>query len=530
MNKKIIVFLLVLFTFISAGLHLYKNDAVPGCINADEAAFGYNAYSLLKTGKDEYGSFLPLRLKSFGDNKLPLYSYLAIPFIAVFGLNEFVTRLPSYIFGSLFPLVIFFLARELFKNSKAALISSFLVSVSPWIITISRQAHEATIAAFFISLSALFYLRFIKTNLTRDSVLFSFSVFLSLFSYHISKTLSLLLVFLFLFHLLRERKSIKKYVLFIHISLLVIALVIFTYSEVRYPATRIQNLIFFRNQGFSLKLDELNREHYVPLFHNSVTASLTQLVKQYSAYFSPEFLFINGDPNPRFGYPDMSLITIAEYAFLFVGLYLLFKRKLPHRWFLMLLLLIAPLSAALAWQDLSLTRSFFLIVPLTLVAAYGAASLRSTFYQGAVVVIFLFFISVAWDFYFFHYFKRPLVIRSFQCGYKELSRYVKDNYDRFAEFRITQRHGQPYIFLLYYLHYDPTTYQHDAQLSAPDQYGFGQVEGFDKFNFNFAIDTPQRGISYIGYPEHFINNPHIDIKKIKKIIVGGEEIFWIYES
>ena len=79
MNKKIIVGVLLSAILISLFLHRYKQNQVPPCINADEAAFGYNAYSILKTGKDEYGKFLPLRFESFKDYKLPLYTYLSIP-------------------------------------------------------------------------------------------------------------------------------------------------------------------------------------------------------------------------------------------------------------------------------------------------------------------------------------------------------------------------------------------------------------------------------------------------------------------
>ena len=51
------------------------------------------------TGKDEYGNFLPLNLKSFGDYKPALYAYLEIPFIAILGLNELSVRLPSVLAG-----------------------------------------------------------------------------------------------------------------------------------------------------------------------------------------------------------------------------------------------------------------------------------------------------------------------------------------------------------------------------------------------------------------------------------------------
>jgi len=61
----------------------------PVGFNADEASFGYDAYSILKTCKDQWGNFLPLTLKSFGDYKAPIYSYLAVPFVAIFGLTPF---------------------------------------------------------------------------------------------------------------------------------------------------------------------------------------------------------------------------------------------------------------------------------------------------------------------------------------------------------------------------------------------------------------------------------------------------------
>src|SRR3989338_7809781 len=101
-TKLILFFCLVISIF----LHFYKINKVPPCINADEAAFAYNTYSLLKTGKDEYGNFLPLRFESFKDYKLPAYTYLSIPFIAIFGLNDFSARALNIVIGvAFFPLI-----------------------------------------------------------------------------------------------------------------------------------------------------------------------------------------------------------------------------------------------------------------------------------------------------------------------------------------------------------------------------------------------------------------------------------------
>src|SRR3990170_6052123 len=90
---------IILIVLIAAVLRLWKLDNIPPHLTPDEAALGYNAYSILKTGKDEYGEFLPIIFKSFGDYKPGLYVYLTVPFVAFFGLNEYTVRLPSAIFG-----------------------------------------------------------------------------------------------------------------------------------------------------------------------------------------------------------------------------------------------------------------------------------------------------------------------------------------------------------------------------------------------------------------------------------------------
>ena len=74
---------MLLFIFLLAGLlRLWGIGAVPVSLDWDEAALGYNAYSIYHTGRDEYGKFLPVILKSFDDYKPALYAYTIIPFIA----------------------------------------------------------------------------------------------------------------------------------------------------------------------------------------------------------------------------------------------------------------------------------------------------------------------------------------------------------------------------------------------------------------------------------------------------------------
>src|SRR3989304_6986104 len=93
--KKILGFLLknkylVLIFLLTVLLRFVYLTYAPPSLNWDEVSQGYNAYSILKTGRDEWGRLLPLaNFRAYGDYPVALNLYLTIPFIAIFGLSEF---------------------------------------------------------------------------------------------------------------------------------------------------------------------------------------------------------------------------------------------------------------------------------------------------------------------------------------------------------------------------------------------------------------------------------------------------------
>ncbi len=529
--KKIHTFLLLGAVVLSLFFNVYRKEAAPPAFNADEAAFGYNAYSILQTGKDEYGTFLPLRLKSFGDYKMPLYSYLSIPFIATFGLNESSTRMVNTLIAVLFPIAIFFLCKELFNKVSVGLVAAYLVSFSLGLHIVGRHAHEAYLATFLITLACIFFIRVLKKVSVVSSIIFLSCMLLALFSYQSSRIFA---GFFFLFALIYLYIAKKgRYFIISFFAVLLLFLV----TDILYAPSRIQSLLFFNNPGFSLKINEFRGEGGSGIFYNKVTIGVQEVTMQYVSYLSPEFLIKNGDRNYRFGFPGMAPVTIIEYFFFLVGIYFLFKNKEKWRYLLIGLLVIAPISGALSWAEVSLTRVLFLLIPLLILCAYGFVSMLEqlkgrTWKYGFILLVCmveLFFLFYAWQFYLNHYPKRAIAIRSWQPGYKTLSEYLQKNYNQYDQFFISRKNGQPYIFLLFYSQYPPKKYQAEANLSKPDQAGFGQVEQFDKYNFNFAIEPKAKKTVSIGYPDDFSNQP-IDQSKIKKITAGTEEIFWIYEN
>src|SRR3990167_6878487 len=91
--------ILATILFLSLFLRFYKLNTIPFGLNLDEASMGYNAYSLLETGKDRYGQAFPIIFRSFGSFQAPLYTYLTVPAVLLLGANIFAVHLVSALSG-----------------------------------------------------------------------------------------------------------------------------------------------------------------------------------------------------------------------------------------------------------------------------------------------------------------------------------------------------------------------------------------------------------------------------------------------
>src|SRR5258708_2472864 len=189
--KRNILLSLVLVFLLGTFLRFYKLAQIPSGLEQDETSIGYNAYSILQTGKDEYGKKMPLYFKAFGEYKLPGYIYASVLPIKYFGLNAFGVRFVSALSGSLTILLIFALTKELFEKHAArdtlALFSAAFLALNPWHLHFSRGAFEVTLAFFFLVFGLLAFLLAVKRKklffLIGSVVLFT----LSLYTYNISR-------------------------------------------------------------------------------------------------------------------------------------------------------------------------------------------------------------------------------------------------------------------------------------------------------------------------------------------------------
>jgi len=156
-NKSLVLLLLIIL--LGAFLRFYRLTEVPPSLFGDEVDVGYQAYSILKTGRDYSGNFLPIHFQSLADWRTPLFLYATVPFVWLFGLTELGVRFAPALFGVLtIPLVFLFCEelREILKirsiTSHFSLLTSLLLAVSPWHLQYSRAAFEVTLMLFLIIL------------------------------------------------------------------------------------------------------------------------------------------------------------------------------------------------------------------------------------------------------------------------------------------------------------------------------------------------------------------------------------------
>jgi hypothetical protein len=148
--------LVVLALLIGVMFRVWSFDDHPPGLEQDEASIAVEAASLYYYGMDRNGISYPVHFIAWGSGQNALYGYLLIPLVSL-GLTAFTIRLPMLISGILTLLIVFGIARKIFSPS-IALLSIFLLAISPWHITISRWALESNLFPFVFSLSFLCFL------------------------------------------------------------------------------------------------------------------------------------------------------------------------------------------------------------------------------------------------------------------------------------------------------------------------------------------------------------------------------------
>lgn len=530
MKKIILLSIITLALF----LRTYKLASYPSGFNADEAALGYNAYSLLLTGKDEHGNSWPINLESFGDYKPAGYAYVLIPVIKVLGLTELAVRLPSALFGVVAVALIYLLIRDMFSQ-KHGLIAALLLAISPWHLHFSRGGWEVNMATTFILGGVWLLVRWIKSHRFVHLVLASVCLVVAMYSYQSARVIAPILGMGIAIMYLKDFLKFPKQVVMSALVLLVLLLPL-GISVIRSDAgSRLSGVGLLADEGPLNRARELRGQHLdanspTPrILHNRAVTYSIRFLGNYLGHFDGDFLFVNGDRIERNKVPETGLMYLTDLIFLVIGAIYLLRSKNPYSKIVWLWLLVAPLASAMTFQTPHALRAQIMVIPLAIIMAMGIGQILNKKTLLVVAVIYAYQFARYLHEYYVHY--PQTYPAAWEYGFKQVADYVVNNESQYEKIYVTDKYDQPYILLLFYLKYPPSKFQDNHQLTLRDKFNFSTVRQFDKFYFENTPWDKMSGIHsslIIAAPEDI---PQSGVNIVKSInYPNGQPAFKIISN
>lgn len=527
MNKKIYIFCFSLVIILAIFLRFYQLGNIPSGLTNDEADIGYDAYSILKTGKDQWGEKFPINFKGFGDYRPPFYTYIAIPFINIFDLNALSVRFPSVVFGVASIIAIYFCAKKLF-GSGIGLLSALILSISPWAIGLSRVGIESNVAMFFLLLSLLFLLKSEKK--IRSLYIGIFFLALTVYTYSAYLLFSFLVLAIFFLIYLRCLSKIK-----LIIALLLFLILLFPVISKNISATtRFSQVGLISNVKSVGLIQELNASRGACLkqfstfackiFGNKVTLFAGEFTKNYFSHFSFKLLYFEGAENQYSILHKRGLGYSFEALFLILGIYCLLKYRKKKSLFLLLLLLASPIPDSLTGEG-NYSRASIMMPFLIIIEGVGffhliqsAISIKKKLLVRSVValiMIFIFSSVMSFCIKYFTYFKDNYSKYS-EYGYGELMKDIYRNKDEYDAIYISRylNDTKQYIYYLFYNKYDPRNFQLKNEVEYNrDEDGWTNVSKIDNIHFvkslpdiEYYSELLSKKVLFVAHPSEFPAN------------------------
>lgn len=494
--------LLLTIIILAAFLRLYMLSTIPIGFNDDEAAFGYNAYSVLKTGRDEWGRTLPFPMfESFGDWKLVFHLYLVAISEFFFSATVFATRLPSAIIG-IFAVLATYLFAKVILNKKIALLSALFLAISPWHIAASRNAFESDLLIFTITLGAYFFLKGTKE---RKFYIPSFAIFaISFYIYRSAWVFVPLLVLALMLIYSKRLRGQKAFLLrnilffFLILTPLVPAVASFKGQSRFFQESFITGV---QKTGIINDVDQRRgacqtefKGFICSAVYNKYNFFATKYFNNFISNISPQTYYQDIGSTGYQAFAPRGYFYTFEYLLLLVGLVSLLKANNDKSRLLVTWILIAVISPSLtsvgnpgrlnvimpAPQIISAAGFFYLFDSIK---KFRWKYLYVLLTSAIVIASFSRFVVDALTYY-------PLHSARYQrYGYKELFTFLEKEKSKHSQIAISRRsdEAKQYIHYLFFTKYDPEKY-HSNAIFSKDKLGWESVDRID--NISFSESTP----------------------------------------
>ena len=475
-NRRLLAFWAILA--LGLGVRLWRFGTVPEGINQDEAFAGYEAFCLLRDGTDTAGCRFPVYLTAWGSGMNALETYLMLPFVAVFGLETWVIRLPQLLVG-LFSLPVSYLTARRLRGERQALVTMLLLALCPWHVLLSRWGLESNLAPGFLLFGLYFFLR--GTEDSRFFPLAGLFYGLSLYAYAtVWPFVPLMLGLMLLYALRRGGLRADRHLLGggLILALLALPLLLFLavnfglIGEIRTPFFSVPKLLVMRSGEFSLR-------HVPENLKNLFTILWTQ-----------------SDGLPWNTAGAFGLLYPLSLPFALLGLIAACARALRGR-DPMVFILIQLLAALLlgAAVHVNVNRVNILFLPLVFLTAEGLCWFAGLFrvrllplLLAAYLLCFGFFVK----FYFSDY--SASLRSSFAWGLEEALDAAEA-----LDAPVILSSDIYYPDVLFYTQTDPALFRASVRYqNYPAAYL--RAAAFDRFRFGFDAEAPEADACYILSP------------------------------
>ncbi len=487
MNKSLlstIIFTIILC--IGIYLRLDRLTQIPPSLSHDETAIAYNAYSILKTGKDEYGTPYPLLFRSFDDYKLPGMVYATVPMVSLFGLSELAARLPSATFGILSIVVIFGIAIGLlgkrrwikFHNTEldGALLPTLMLAISPWHINFSRQLFESNGAVFWCMMGIYFLLRSLKKY--KNIVWAGICFVISLYFYY---SVRLVIPFIGILYLATQWKQVSahwKFTLFSGIICISLFLPMGKEMLSKGGMERISIVSVANDPNYLQRRDQYVQKLGVTpsliskIIYNRRVALFQTIIENYSKNISYRNLFVTGTGTYGTLYPfEIILLPLGFISLFFISRF--------SAYLILVWLITSFLPGAFSVNQPNTLRTLIAAPVFSILSGLGLwllleKSKKYTFGTIAILGLFCMCINFSFPrFYRAYFYENPSKnALAFGDGYKQMVAYVQSNEHLYDTIVISGYYWRPYIFMLYWGNIDPTSYQQHGNRERYGKYIF----------------------------------------------------------
>lgn len=422
-------------------------------LQLDEAANGYQAYSILKTKKSADGLKYPFEVSNYGVYDSTALSYLAIPFIKIIGLNEVAIRLPTITFYLLSILLLYKLT-QLILNKKIALFAVLIYTFSPWALKASQIAFNANLLPFLYILATYLFILGVKKQKQKYLIISFIPWVLTIYTFSSALLWTpfiLILLTIMFFNQIPDKK-ISLIILYLLIFLSALPYLInltwhlFGFNVIQNTAIRFQQLsIFTHRQGIGIPI---------------------AFVVNYLLHISLIFFFVDATP------PCLGLLNLYVLPLLCYGIWICFKKKSEKIYKLLLITFFAyPTLPSLidSAPTIHLTRDIIILPWIYIIASIGLFSIWEKYLKTSkkcllLAIIIILDIALSCIVQNAHYKK---ISGYQQYSNKELVQYLKTiekKYDKIIIRTDKTMADLIYYNLAFYLQHDPNKLQHDFSL------------------------------------------------------------------